>query len=86
MSIQSARDFLSKVASDGEFRKGLTGCKTKTDQLRYAQRAGYDFTGEEVGAARTELQDRDLDSVSGGALDCCFGCENDAGCTTYSAD
>ena len=74
MSIQSARDFLSKVAKDEEFRKGLGGCKTKTEQQLFAQGAGFEFTKDEIKAAAGELQDADLDVVSGGSC-CGYTCE-----------
>jgi predicted ribosomally synthesized peptide with nif11-like leader len=66
MSIQSARDFLAKVASDEEFRKGLSGCKNKAEQQQFAREAGFEFTSDEIGAVRDELQDADLDAISGG--------------------
>ena len=69
MSIQSARDFLAKVAKDEELRKGLSGCKTRADQYQWAQGAGFEFTGDEMKAAAGELQDADLDVISGGS--CC---------------
>lgn len=69
MSMQSARDFLSKVARDDEFRKRLGGCKTRADQQQFAQGAGFEFTGEEIKAAGSELQDADLDVISGGCCD-----------------
>ena len=76
MSIQSARDFLTKVAKDEEFRKGLGGCKSRADQYQLAQGAGFEFTGDEIKAATTELQDSDLDGVSGG---CCCGWTHEGG-------
>ena len=76
MSIQSARDFLTKVAKDEEFRKGLGGCKSRADQYQWAQGAGFDFTQEEVRAVAGELQDADLDVVSGGSC-CGQTCEAD---------
>jgi predicted ribosomally synthesized peptide with nif11-like leader len=76
MSIESARDFLSKVAKDEEFRKGLDGCKSRAEQQQFAQGAGFEFTGDEVKAAAGELQDTDLDLVSGGSC-CGFTCEHD---------
>ena len=76
MSIESARDFLTKVAKDEEFRKGLNGCKTRTDQYRLAQGAGFEFTGDEMKAAASELQDADLDVISGGSCGCGFTCES----------
>ncbi len=66
MSIQSARDFLTKLAKDEKFRTALQGCKTGADQQQFAVKAGFQFTGEEFRAARGELQDRELDGISGG--------------------
>lgn len=70
MSIQSARDFLAKVAKDEEFRKRLGGCKTRAAQEQFVRGAGFEFTSDEIGAARSELQDADLDVISGGLY--CF--------------
>ena len=77
MSIQSARGFLTKVSKDEEFRKGLTGCKSRADQYQFAQGAGFEFTGDEMKAAAGELQDADLDVISGGRC-CGQTCENDS--------
>jgi predicted ribosomally synthesized peptide with nif11-like leader len=66
MSIQSARDFLTKVSKDEEFRKGLSGCKSRADQYQLAQGAGFEFTEDEMKAAASELQDADLEVISGG--------------------
>ena len=76
MSIESARDFLTKVAKDEEFRKGLGGCKTRADQYQFAQRAGFEFTGDEMKAAAGELQDADLEVISGGSC-CGYTCESE---------
>ena len=78
MSIESARDFLTKVTKDEEFRKGLGGCKTRADQYQFAQGAGFEFTGDEMKAAASELQDADLDVISGGSC-CGSNCESDTG-------
>ena len=66
MSIQSARNFLSKAAKDEEFRKRLGGCKSGADRNQFAQGAGFEFTAEELRAAVDELQDADLEVISGG--------------------
>ena len=76
MSIQSARDFLTKVAKDEEFRKGLGGCKNRAEQYQWAQGAGFEFTGDEMKMVASELQDADLDVISGGAC-CGTTCEYD---------
>ncbi len=74
MSLEIARDFLTKVAKDEGFRKGLVGCTTGAEQ-QFARAAGFEFTREEIRAAAGELQDVDLDVVSGGAFcaisECC---------------
>jgi len=76
VSIQSARDFLTKLSKDEEFRKGLGGCKTRADQYQFAQGAGFEFTGDEMKAAASELQDADLDLISGGSC-CGHTCEQE---------
>jgi predicted ribosomally synthesized peptide with nif11-like leader len=76
MSIQSARDFLTKVTKDEEFRKGLGGCKSGADQHQFARAAGFEFTGDEMRAVAGELQDAELD-VSGGSCGCGYTCEVD---------
>jgi len=76
MSIQRARDFLTKVSKDEEFRKGLEGCNARADQYQFAQGEGFEFTVDEMRAAPGELQDADLDVISGGSC-CGFTCQND---------
>jgi predicted ribosomally synthesized peptide with nif11-like leader len=80
MSIESARDFLTKAAKDEEFRTPLGGCKGGADRYQFAQGAGFEFTGDEMKAAGSELQDADLDVISGGC--CGFTCEMDCGAGT----
>ena len=79
MSIESARNFLTKVAKDEEFRKQLGGCKSRAEQQQFAQGAGFEFTGDELKAATTELQDADLDTISGGSC-CGYTCEPEHAC------
>jgi predicted ribosomally synthesized peptide with nif11-like leader len=82
MSIQSARDFLTKVAKEEEFRTRLGGCKSGADQYQFAQGAGFEFTADEMKAAASELQDVDLETISGGSC-CGQSCESDVcqGCS-----
>ncbi len=68
MSLQSARDFLAKAAKDEGFRNGLSACKTAADQRQFALASGFEFTSDELAAARGELQDADLDVISGGIV------------------
>ena len=73
MSMQSARDFLTKVEKEEEFRKRLGGCKSGAEQQQFAREAGFEFTSDEIRAATGELQDRHLDLISGG-VSCGVGC------------
>ena len=80
MSIQSAREFLAKLTKDEEFRKGLTGCNSGAERREYALGAGFECTGEEIKAAVDELQDADLEVISGGVTDSqCFTQTGDVG-------
>ena len=45
MSFETARSFLSKVAKDEEFRKRLSGCGTRDEQLEFARGAGSNSPG-----------------------------------------
>ena len=76
MSIESARNFLTKVAKEEEFRKQLGGCKSQAEQRQFTQAAGFEFTRDEMKAATAELQDADLDVIAGGTC-CGVSCEND---------
>jgi predicted ribosomally synthesized peptide with nif11-like leader len=80
MSIQSVRDFLTKVANEEQFRKALGGCKIRADQQQFAQGARFEFTGDEMRAAAGELQDADLDVISGG--NCCGSTRETEFCTS----
>ncbi len=40
MSIESARDFLTKVAMHEKFRAGLEGCKTGAERQQFALKIG----------------------------------------------
>ena len=74
MSIQGAREFLAKVAGDETLRQGLGGCESRAAQHEFARAAGFDFTPDELKAAMTEVQDDDLDTMSGGSC-CGYTCE-----------
>jgi hypothetical protein len=40
MSIQSARDFMTKAAKDEEFRNRLGSCKTRAEQEQFVRGGG----------------------------------------------
>ena len=79
MSVQSARDFLTKLSTDEDFRKGLGGCKTRAEQQQFALTSGFEFNAEEIRTASAEVQDAELDVIGGGKCGCGYTCENDCG-------
>jgi hypothetical protein len=54
----------------------LGGCKGRADQYQLARGAGFEFSGDEMKAAGSELQDADLEVISGGSC-CGHTCEQD---------
>jgi predicted ribosomally synthesized peptide with nif11-like leader len=65
MSLQSAKDFLSKFKSDENLRKKIEG-KRGEDFLNAARQEGFDFTREEIEQAGRQLSGEDLENVVGG--------------------
>lgn len=55
MSVESARAFIEKVKSDGEFSKQLNEAKTKGARLEIAKEAGLEFAEKEYKAVTSEL-------------------------------
>lgn len=68
MSIESAKAFVERMKSDQEFATKLNKFKTLEELQGFLRQTGYDFTKEEFNQVSGELQDRDLDSVNGGAF------------------
>ena len=55
MSTESARAFIEKFKSDGEFSKQLNEAKTKEARLAIAKKAGLEFTENEYKTVTSEL-------------------------------
>jgi len=55
MSVESARAFIEKVKSDGDFSKQINEARTKEARLKIAKTAGLEFTEEEYKSATAEL-------------------------------
>ena len=66
MSIGSAKAFVEKVKSDGEFAKKIKGCKDAEERMAFAKQAGFDFTTDEIKEVSSTLSDSELDAVAGG--------------------
>jgi predicted ribosomally synthesized peptide with nif11-like leader len=65
MSIESARLFIERLKNQ-EFAQKALACTDAEERMRFAREAGFDFTASELEMAGQELNDNDLDSVSGG--------------------
>ena len=70
MSIQSARDFLTKVTKDESFRKGWEAARAGPSRANSHRAAGFEFTRDEIRAAAGEIQDADLEMITGGVGSC----------------
>ncbi len=62
MSVESARAFIEKIKSDGEFSKQLNEAKTKEARLKITKTAGLEFTEKEYKTVTSELPTWTMDS------------------------
>ncbi|SMD07390.1 Nif11-like leader peptide family RiPP precursor [Sporomusa malonica] len=68
MSIESAKKFVERMKSDHEFATAMNALKSLEEAQKFLNQSGYDFTKEELNQVNGELQDSDLDNVTGGAF------------------
>jgi predicted ribosomally synthesized peptide with nif11-like leader len=76
MSIESARSFYERVATDEAFKEQLQNAASDDERRASIRAAGYDFTPEDWGAVVAqlreindrELSDAELETVAGGIL------------------
>jgi predicted ribosomally synthesized peptide with nif11-like leader len=77
MSIESAKALYNRLLNDEEFRTQIDGIEGEEERRQFLYTAGYEYTPEELEAAKTELlesissneelSDRELEEVAGGA-------------------
>ncbi len=74
MSIESAKAFMEKVATDEDFRKEVGEIATTGERVAYVKAAGFDFTMEEFErvSSNRELSVEELDPVAGGGCHVCY--------------
>ena len=63
MSIESAKAFLERLKSDGDFSKTVGKIATVQQRIEYVNKAGFDFTKEELEIANEELSKKILRNV-----------------------
>jgi predicted ribosomally synthesized peptide with nif11-like leader len=66
MSMESAKSFIERMKTDEEFAKQVSEHKDKEARMGFAIEQGYDFTGEEVREAATQLTEDELQQIVGG--------------------
>ena len=52
MSIESARAFVERMKTDGEFRNRVAEAESPEARARILKYEGFDFTDEELGSLR----------------------------------
>ena len=66
MSIENAKAFLERVKNDKEFRKAVGEISTKEERMTFIEKAGFEFTKEELDMVTGELKASELEDVAGG--------------------
>jgi predicted ribosomally synthesized peptide with nif11-like leader len=77
MSIKSAKALYNRLLNDEVFRTQIDGIESEEERRQFLQAAGYEYSPEELEAAKTELlesisnneelSERELEEVAGGA-------------------
>ncbi len=68
MSIESAKAFLERMKTDGEFAESVAKCSDGKARMAFVKNAGFDFTAEEINQVSSSLSDSELDQVAGGLI------------------
>ncbi len=63
MSIQSAKDFIQRLIDDRSFRQCVRDASTPEERRRIAELEGFDFTSEEIEAAKVGVTDEELNNL-----------------------
>ncbi len=66
MSIESAKAFIERMKTDEAFAGKVTACANAQARMAQIKAAGFDFTGEEIGAVKRELTDEELGNIAAG--------------------
>ena len=72
MSLESAKEFLEKIKSDGDFRKTLENASSDDARKQIVEEQGFDFSKAElkeaagIGGGPQKIGEEDLQAVAGG--------------------
>jgi len=67
MSMEQVKTFIEKMKSDEAFSKRIMAIEDTDERFQAIREAGFDFSKEELGEAGKEIDDTELEAVSGGA-------------------
>jgi len=70
MSIEQAKAFIEKMKTDEEFTKRIMAIEDSDARFQAIAEAGFDFTKEELEQVRQNLDEADLEQISGGGEGC----------------
>ncbi|MFC1679156.1 Nif11-like leader peptide family natural product precursor [Elusimicrobiota bacterium] len=70
MSLESAAAFVEKMKTDAKFAKLVQACKDAAARAQLVKKEGFDFTGDEVKQAASELSEDELRGIAGGHAWC----------------
>ena len=56
MSIESARAFVQRMKTDGEFRRRIAEAESPEVRARILKYEGFDFTDEELASLKDEVK------------------------------
>ena len=56
MSIESAREFVERMKTDGEFRRRIAEAESPEVRARILKYEGFDFTDQELDSLKDEVK------------------------------
>ena len=70
MSMEQVKAFIKKMKSDEAFSKRIMTIQDTDARFQAILEAGFDFTMEELGETGKEIDEAELEAISGGSEGC----------------
>ncbi len=65
MSIESAKAFMERMKTDGDFKKEVGEKSSGEDRMQFVKANGFDFSKEEFEQVTSELGEDELEKLKG---------------------
>ncbi len=65
MSIESAKAFMERMKTDGDFKKEVGEKSSPEDRMQFVKANGFDFSKEEFEQVTSELGEDELEKLKG---------------------